>query len=170
LFALATGRANGLHFLGLADDADQLTPGEWADAGARAREFSLPSEFVGLRGFDYTHADGRLAVWRTDAYVSPDDPAYATLPEFYAWLAAQPGALAEFNQPVGEGDFHDFGYDPAAAPNIALLEVGSGAGPSAPYQVCEEEWMRALGAGWRASPTNNTDTRSADWGADTPQR
>jgi hypothetical protein len=170
-FAFAAARANGLHFLAVTDHDDQVSPEEWIDTGAQAAAASLAGEFAALRGYEYTHAtDGHLAVWNTDSVASYGDPLYDTLPEFYAWLAAQPAALAEFNHPFDASDLQDFDYAASVASQVALLEVGSGSELSAQYHTFEEQWMRALASGWRAAPANNGDTQSADWGADTAHR
>ena len=80
---------------------------------------------------------------------------YGTLSESYAWLAAQPDALAGFNHPFSDSDFHDFAYEPAVAPRMCTLEVGNG---SEPFHTFEESWIRALATGWRVAPANNKVT------------
>jgi hypothetical protein len=169
--AFATARANGLHFLALTDHDAWLTPGEWADVGAQAAAASIPGDFIALRGYEYTHpTDGHVTVWNTSTFASRDDPAYDTLPEFYAWLAAQPDALAEFNHPFADSDFGDFAYDPTAVHRICLLEVGNGSELYAQYYTFEAQWMQALAVGWSVAPANNSDTENAHWGADTAHR
>jgi hypothetical protein len=171
LMAFATARANGLHFMALTDHGSKLTPEEWADVGTRAADASLPGEFIALRGYEYAHPDeGHITVWNTPTFVAHDDPLYDTLPEFYAWLAAQPDALAEFNQPFNNSDFHDFAYDSTVGSHICLLEVGSGSELYNQYHTFEEQWMRALATGWRVAPANNSDSENAYWGADTAHR
>jgi hypothetical protein len=169
--AFATARANGLHFLALTDHSQRLTPDQWDDVGTRAVEISVPGEFIALRGCEYTHAsDGHITVWNSATCASRDDPGYDTLPEFYAWLAVQPDALAEFNHPFAEGDFQDFAYDPTVASHMSLLEVGNGSERYGQYYTFETQWMRALAAGWHVAPANNSDTENAYWGADTTHR
>ncbi|UCC87962.1 MAG: lamin tail domain-containing protein [Anaerolineales bacterium] len=171
MLAFAAARTHGLHFLALADHSNQLTADEWADTGAQAAVASSPGEFVALRGYEYTHtADGHVTVLNAGAFVSRDDAAYDTLPEFYAWLASQPDALAEFNHPFAASDFYDFAYDVGSAPYLALLEVGNGSELYTQYHTFEGQWMQALAAGWQVAPANNSDTENAYWGADTAHR
>lgn len=169
--AFATARANDLHFLALTDHSHRLTPEAWAEVGARAAEASVPGQFIALRGYEYTHpGDGHITVWNTGTFASRNDPGSDSLPELYAWLAAQPDALAEFNHPFGDSDFLDFAYDRAAAPHMDLLEVGNGSELYGRYYTFEAQWMRALAAGWRVGPANNSDSENAYWGADTTHR
>ncbi|GAB4542555.1 MAG: hypothetical protein Kow0063_34680 [Anaerolineae bacterium] len=171
LLAFATARANGLHFLAITDHGYQLTDALWADVGVRADEASHPGQFVGLRGFEYTHpADGHITVWNTAAFTSRDVPGHDNLAGFYAWLAAQPDALAGFNHPFRDADFYDFAYEPAIAPHMCALEVGNGLEEQAQYHTFEEAWIRALATGWQVGPANNSDTETARWGADTAHR
>jgi hypothetical protein len=53
---------------------------------------------------------------------------------------------------------------------MCTLEVGNGAGSYPRYHTFEEGWIRALASGWEVGPANNSDTESANWGADTPHR
>ena len=171
LLAFATARANGLHFLAITDHGNQLAAGEWADTGMRAAQAGIPAGFVGLRGFEYTHpTDGHATVWNTAAFVSRDDAGYDTLPEFYAWLAAQSEALAGFNHPFRDADFHDFAYEPSVAPRLCTLEVGNGSERYGLYHTFEAGWIQALASGWQVAPANNSDTETAYWGADTAHR
>jgi hypothetical protein len=156
ILAFTSARASGLHFLALTDHASQLTEDEWADLGGLTSEVTVPAEFVGLRGFEYTHpSDGHITVWNTDGFASREEPEHDTLSEFYAWLADQPDALAEFNHPFEDSDFQDFAYQPAAASMLALLEVGNGTQAYGQYHTFEEQWLRALAAGWHLAPANN---------------
>ncbi|NIO70259.1 MAG: hypothetical protein GTN71_14850, partial [Anaerolineae bacterium] len=114
---------------------------------------------------------GHSDVFATDTYVSREDPPYDTLAGFYAWLAAQPEAIAQFNHPFGppyDTGFDHFAYDAAAAQKMALLEVGNGSGEE--YHTFEEAYLRALAIGWRVGASNNGDTEMPDWGLDTPHR
>jgi hypothetical protein len=158
--AFASARTNGLHFLAVTDHANQLTEGEWAELDGRTGEATVPGEFVALRGFEYTHpSDGHITVWNTHGFASRDEPDNDTLSELYAWLADQPDALAEFNHPFEDSDFQDFAYQPEAAPMLALLEVGNGTQAYGQYHTFEEQWLRALAAGWHLAPANNRVVR-----------
>lgn len=169
-YAYAVARANGLHFLGIADHSHHLTPERWASLRQIADQASQAGAFIGLAGFEWTHpSDGHLNVFGIEALASRDDPATDTLGEFYAWLVSQPGAIAQFNHPDPLiGDFQDFAYEPGAAGAIALIELSRGQGHG--YRRLEESYLRALWAGWRVGAANNSDTHEADWGSGTWRR
>lgn len=168
-YAYAVGRANGLHFLALTDHSHYFDDAQWADILAQAEAATVDGIFVGLRGFEWTHREvGHINVFETEGYPSRDDPSYDTLAEFYAWLAGQKGAVAQFNHPFADSDFNDFAYHPAADAAIVLQEIGNGSG--AGYHTYEGAYLRSLYAGWRVGAANNGDTETPDWGADTPHR
>ncbi len=168
-YAYAVARANGLHFLALTDHSHYLDDAWWADTLAQAEAAAVDGAFVALRGFEWTHREvGHINVFETEGYPSRDDPSYDSLSEFYAWLAAQPGAVAQFNHPFADSDFHDFAYDPAADAAIVLQELGNGSRNQ--YFTFEGAYLRSLYAGWRVGAANNGDTETPDWGADTPHR
>jgi hypothetical protein len=171
-YAFAVARANRMHFLALTDHSHQFNRLQWADTLAQAQAATVEGAFVGLRGFEWTSQEqGHSDVFATDTYVSRKDPPYDTLAGFYAWLAAQPEAIAQFNHPFGppyDTGFDQFAYDAAAAQKMALLEVGNGSGQE--YHTFEEAYLRALAIGWRLGATNNGDTQTPDWGLDTPHR
>jgi DNA/RNA endonuclease YhcR with UshA esterase domain len=168
-YAYAVGRANGLHFLALTDHSHYFNDAQWADILAQAEAATVDGVFVGLRGFEWTHREvGHINVFETEGYPSRDDPSYDTLAEFYAWLIAQPEAIAQFNHPFPDSDFNDFAYHPAADAAIVLQEVGNGSRNQ--YFTFEGEYLRSLYAGWHVGAANNGDTETPDWGADTPHR
>jgi len=168
-YAYAVGRANGLHFLALTDHSHYLNDAQWADTLAQAEAATVDGSFVGLRGFEWTgREEGHISVFETDGYPSRDDPNYDSLGEIYTWLTAQPGAIAQFNHPFPDSDFNDFAYDPVADAAIVLQEVGNGSRNQ--YRTFEGAYLRSLYAGWRVGATNNGDTETPDWGADTPHR
>jgi len=166
-YAYAVGRANGLHFLALTDHSHMYDAEQWADLEAQALAATEDGAFVALCGFEWTSQEGHINVFNAATSVSRDDPLYDTLSEFYHWLSGQQGATAQFNHPF-PGDFADLAYDETVEGQISLLEVGNGGG--AGYRRFEAAYARALGAGWRVGPTNNGDTETTDWGADTPHR
>ncbi len=169
-YAYAVARANGLHFLGLSDQADQLSAAEWEVLGRAAEMATQEGAFVGLRGFEWTHPEaGHLNVFSTEDFISHQDPQGSTLSDFYTWLASRPGAIAQFNHPGGyEGDFDSFAYHAPADGLVLLQEVGNGTGSN--YQIFEAQYLQSLQAGWHVGPANNADTHTADWGADTTHR
>ena len=82
--AFATARANGLDFFALTDHSSSLNAAEWQDMLDQANAATVPGQFVGLRGFEFTHPNGHINVFETDTYVTEGDPRYNTLPNFYA--------------------------------------------------------------------------------------
>ena len=171
-YAFAVARANHLHFLALTDHSHHLNHLRWADILTQAQVATVDGAFVGLRGFEWTSREqGHSDVFATDIYVSRQDPPYDTLAGFYAWLATQPEAIAQFNHPWGppyDTGFDGFAYDAAAAQKMALLEVGNGSGEA--YRTFEGAYLRALTIGWQVGAANNGDTATPDWGLDTPHR
>jgi len=157
--AFATARANGLHFYALTDHSSLLNEGEWQDMLNQANATTVTGEFVGLRGFEFTHPNGHINVVDSETYVWEGDPDYDTLEEFYAWLAAQPTAIGQFNHPaktpIKDWNFHDYAYDAAADEKICLREtLGSSS----------EQYHLSLETGWHLGAVENSDTHLPDWG------
>ena len=167
-YAYAVGRANGLHFLALTDHSHMVDAEQWADTEVQANAATEDGSFVALRGFEWTSkGEGHISVYNTETSVSRDNLSYDTLAEFYLWLADYEEVIAQFNHPF-EGDFADLTYASAVAGQLSLLEVGTGSGTE--YRRFEEAYIQALGRGWRVAPTNNGDTETPNWGADTSHR
>ncbi len=171
-YAFAVARANNLHFLALTDHSHWFNHLQWSDILTQAQVATVDGAFVGLRGFEWnSHEQGHSDVFATDTYISRENPPYDTLAGFYAWLATQPEAIAQFNHPWGppyDTGFDNFAYDAAAAQKMALLEVGNGSREE--YRTFEEAYLRALAIGWRVGATNNGDTETPDWGLNAPHR
>ena len=163
--AFDTSRANGLHFFALTDHDSDLDTEEWNDIGNAARDTTTDGAFIGLRGFEWTNSTkGHINVFNSATWVSRDDPNYATLAQFYAWLASQPASVvAQFNHPDPNwgGDFDHFAYNAAAADKIALLEVGNNG--DVPYQRYEAQYPQALNKRWRVAPEIGSDHHGLVW-------
>ena len=157
--AFATARANGLDFFALTDHSSALDSTEWQDALTQANTATVNGAFVGLRGFEYSHANGHINVFETDTFVSETDPNYNTLNKFYAWLAAQPNAIGQFNHPYKtesyNWNFNDFAFNAAAAQRMYLRET-----PGYPA----DQYLLSLNAGWHLGAVDNSDTHQANWG------
>ncbi|MDQ7030653.1 MAG: lamin tail domain-containing protein [Ardenticatenia bacterium] len=162
--AYAVARANGLHFMALSDHSHWFTAEEWQRTGDAARAATVPETFVALRAFEWTgKEEGHINVFVADEVLSREAPEGDTLADFYAWLATQPQALAQFNHPF-EGHLTDFeAAPPNVRPQMALLEVANGGGT--PLRFADAYW-RALWQGWRVGAAGNLDTQTPDWGAD----
>jgi len=142
----------------------------WDELTRAANATTTDGAFVGLRGFEYTGSSGHINVFNSATFVSNDDPAYDTLPEFYAWLALQNDTIAQLNHPHWRygGDFNDLAYVAALSNTVALIEVGNNAGGR--YATFESEYILGLNKQWRVAPTNNSDHHALNWGADSPHR
>lgn len=170
-YALAMARAAGLHFYAITDHDWRLANLEWANTLIQTRQASVPGAFVALRGLEWTlDGAGHINVFNDDTLLnSHTDPLVDTLPEFYAWLAAHPTAIAQFNHPADDdgGDFDNFAYQPAAAPMMFMQEIGNRAQG---YQTYEPAFVRSNTVGWKVAPTNNSDIHTAHWGSDSSAR
>jgi hypothetical protein len=157
--AFATARANGLDFFALADHSSMLTDEEWRDTLDQANAATVDGAFVGLRGFEFTHPNGHINVYDTEAYVWEGDPKYDTFGKFYAWLANQPTAIGQFNHPIKAGskdwNFDDFAYHAAADEKLQLRET---------FVFPPNQFLLGLDQGWRIGAVSNSDTHRADWG------
>lgn len=157
--AFATARANGADFFALTDHAESLTSLEWQDMLNQANAATSDGRFVGLRGFEFSHANGHINVFDTDTYVQASDPNYSTLNQFYAWLANQSTAIGQFNHPrkteTYDWNFNDFAFNAPASAKMVLRET-----PGYPA----DQYLLSLNAGWRIGAVDNSDTHSADWG------
>ena len=164
--AFAIGRANGLHFLAVTDPASSLTSSAWAEIGAQANQASQPGTFIALRGYEYEMPDRTaISVWNTDGFLSQTDPAHATLPEFYAWLVTQPGALAAFGPACGAARLA-LPADPRAAASLCLYQLPDA---SSCVSVHEPEigWAGWLAGGWQLAPATPGAAMDTRWGAAT---
>jgi DNA/RNA endonuclease YhcR with UshA esterase domain len=163
-------RAAGLHFFAITDHGWRLSQAQWNDTLSQTISATVPGQFIALRGVEWTHkTDGHINVFNSDTLLSRTDPLFDTLPKLYAWLAANPDAIAQFNHPGlnYDGNFDNFAFDATAAPSIFMQEIGNNAQG---YVTYEAAFVQSNTAGWHAAPTNNSDTHKANWGADSPTR
>lgn len=167
-YALALARAAGLHFYAITDPGDLLDPQEWQATLSQVQQATTPGVFIGLRGVEWAHETaGHITVFNRDTLLGVTDPGLATLPELYAYLAADPAALAQFNHPR-RADFGDFVFDPAASSRLALQEIGREMGGE--YTRFEAAFLKSNQRGWRVAPTASSDALAADWGLGTTVR
>ncbi|MCZ7568643.1 MAG: lamin tail domain-containing protein [Ardenticatenaceae bacterium] len=163
-YAYAVARANGQHFLALSDHSNWFDQAEWEALGAAADAADAPGEFVALRAFEWSSRDnGHVNVFASDDFISRDEPDGDSLADLYAFLAARPAALGEFNHPF-PGDFDGLRFEPARRDQMALIEVGNGR--PAFFRRYAEAYWQALFTGWRVGAAANLDTETPDWGAD----
>ena len=152
--AFTTAKATGLNFLALTDHDIMLTDLEWQDTLTQANASTQNGVFVGLRGFEFTHDKGHLNVFSTDTFVRGNDPAYQDLNDFYTWLIGRPGAVGQFNHPQPGFNFNNFAYNPPTDQPLLLRELSTA-----------EQFLLSLNAGWHVGTLLNSDTHSANWGA-----
>jgi hypothetical protein len=157
--AFATARANGLDFFALTDHSSSLDAAEWQDTLNQANAATIPGQFVGLRGFEFTHPNGHINVFETDAYVSQGDLRYNTLPNFYAWLAGQPVAIGQFNHPYSNGtynwNFNNFAYNAAGDSKMYLFQK---------ITDFSKQYPLSLDAGWHTGVSAGMDNHGTTWG------
>jgi hypothetical protein len=157
--AFATARANGLDFFALTDHSSSLDAAEWQDMLNQANAATIPGQFAGLRGFEFTHPNGHINVFETGTYVSQVDLRYNTLPNFYAWLASQPVAIGQFNHPIlmqnYNWNFNNFAYNATGDSKMYLLERT--------FDL-SNQYPLSLDAGWHAGMSDGRDCHDTTWG------
>lgn len=185
--ALAAGKAAGFDFMAISDHSYAISDSEWADT-LSAVNAATASDFVGLRGFEYTQgAEGHINVWNSERHATrtnvpgctycdytPNLEAGTTVTGFYPWLVSpvntpldSAGEVMQFNHP-GWINFNDWFYHPEVSGIAKLEEVGNGSGTS--YVFSEAEFIRSLDYGWKLGATNNADTHTTYWGVNTDHR
>lgn len=168
--AFDTARAHGLHFFALADHDAWLDAEEWSEIGNVAHDTTVDGVFIGLRGFEWSHpSKGHSNVYNSTTWVSHDVSGYDTLAGFYAWLAAQPNVVAQFNHPaVPPGAFDNFAFNAAASDKIALIEIGNNGDDQ--YKTYEPQYRQALNQRWHVAPEIGSDHHGLVWGNDSLHR
>lgn len=185
--ALAAGKAAGFDFMAISDHSYAIDDSEWANT-LQAVNDATTSDFVGLRGFEYTQgAEGHINVWNSERHATrtnvagctycdytPNLEAGSTVQGFYPWVVAptttsldSAGMVMQFNHP-GWINFNDWFYHPEVSGIARLEEAGNGSGSS--YVFSEDEYIRSLDYGWKLGATNNADTHSTEWGVNTDHR
>jgi uncharacterized repeat protein (TIGR01451 family) len=184
--ALAAGEAAGFDFMAISDHSYAIDDTEWLDTLA-AVEAATDSDFVALRGFEYTQgAEGHINVYNTIRHAvrtntgcgycdyTPNLEAGSTVQGFYEWVTISGtigldtfGTVLQFNHP-GWINFNDWAYHPEVSDVARLEEVGNGNGTS--YDFSEDQFIRSLDYGWRVGATNNADTHNLYWGTNTDHR
>ena len=159
----------------LTDVKDALSD-DWRFLHETADRYNEDGEFVTIAGEEITWYDqsGHMnlynTAWKLTAFsknrwdgMGGGDVKY-DLPTFYARLAQDPEAIAQFNHPnpTGKGDFWTFShYTKEADDQLELFE----------YKVASylPTFQNCLDAGWHVSPTWNGDEHSATWGDRAPR-
>lgn len=134
---------------------------EWADTLAAA-DYYTSKKFVAMAGYEawlLGHL-GEINVYNIRE-LPPEEPLgyrLDRLPDFYDWLARQPGAIGQFNHPYYmTDDYEDYGhYTEARDGAMNIIEVWNA-------EFTEDSYVMALDAGWHLMPSVNSDTHNPDW-------
>ncbi|HJW76416.1 MAG TPA: CehA/McbA family metallohydrolase [Thermoleophilia bacterium] len=166
--AFPVGKASGADFMALTEHHSTsnayepwtMDEQEWQDLKAVAEHFTS-SSFVAIPAYEYwlVANNGELNVFNVpdlppkQEFLGPD-----RLPMFYDWLSGWPGAVAQFNHPTYvTHDFKDyFGYSVSRDASMGLIEVFNDV-------VTQENYVKALDAGWHLMPSANSDTHDTNW-------
>jgi hypothetical protein len=137
------------------------SPEQWEDLLAAA-DYYTSKEFVAMAGYEaWLLADlGEFNVYNTRE-LPPEQTLgyrYDRLPNFYDWLAEQPGAIGQFNHPLYVSDnFMDYSYYTETRDiGMSIIEVHN-------EDLYEDSYIMALDAGWHVLPSANSDTHYSDW-------
>ncbi len=134
---------------------------QWDDTLAAA-DYYTSKKFLAMAGYEaWLLAEcGEINVYNIRELPPAEPMGYRNdrLPDFYDWLAQQPGAIGQFNHPLYVSrDFMDYGfYNAARDVGMNLIEVYNDVNYEASY-------IKALDAGWHVMPSANSDTHYADW-------
>jgi hypothetical protein len=157
-FAYARDTAH-IQVLAVTDHSSMLNSQRWYDTRDQADSATRPGSFVGICGFEWTHADfGHINVLFTSRYVT--QTAKNTLPKLYAWLDSQPEVIGQFNHP-GSGDFDNFAYSLRGDSSMELCEMKT--------VTQSGRFYLALDSGWHLGASANQDNHQADWGMERDQ-
>ncbi len=172
--AFAAAKAAGADFLATTDHASRLTPEEWTLTRQMAAAATTDT-FAALPAYEFwVNGRGELNVYDPPAALPNDDHAFhstleprqTALASFYDWVAAQPGAVAQWNHPeYMSKSFDGFAYrtDTRDA-GIGLLEIHNyGSWTWKGIVDYEPAYIQALDAGWHVMPAANSDTHNPDW-------
>ncbi len=172
--AYAAAEAAGADFLATTDHASRLTPEEWAMTRQMAAAATTDT-FAALPAYEFwVNGRGELNVYDPPAALPNDnhvfhstlEPRPAALAAFYDWVAAQPGAVAQWNHPdYMTKSFDGFAYrTDARDAAIGLLEIHNyGSWTWKGIVDYEPAYIAALDAGWHVMPAANSDTHNPDW-------
>lgn len=172
--AYAAAKAAGADFLATTDHASRLTDEEWALTRAMAAAATTDT-FVALPGYEFwVNGRGELNVYDAPAALPTEDrtlhaslaPRGNALAAFYDWVAAQPGAVAQWNHPdYMTKSFDGYAYRTDSRDRaIGLFEIHNyGSWTWKGILDYEPGYIAALDRGWHVMPAANSDTHSPDW-------
>ena len=134
-----------------------------------AAAYYTSENFVAMAGYEawMLASCGEVNVYNVDSLPPTYKLGYRNdrLPEFYDWLASQPGAIGQFNHPLYvSNDFRDYDFlNDVRDSAMTIIEAYNAEdyGPS---------YIKALDAGWHLMPSANSDTHYSDWIAEHEMR
>jgi len=171
--AFAAATAAGADFMATTDHDSYgywLSAEEWADTQVAA-EFYTTNTFVAMPGYElWIAGSGEINVFNTPDFPPvPEDPDQRPVPGshgspedslavFYDWLAAQPGAVGQWNHPTYvTRNFHNFAFwNERRDVGMGIIEVWN-------WKYTEDSYVLALDKGWHVMPAANSDTHNPDW-------
>lgn len=143
-----------IDILAITDHGELLTLNEWADIKRQADFASIPNQFLGLAGFEWTNPIlGHLNIFNTDDYthtlINP------TMALIYAWMANRTNAIGQFNHPAIE-NYNSFAYSRIGDLSMTFFEM-----QNINHAQC---YRVALDSGWQVGIVATQDNHSANWG------
>jgi hypothetical protein len=168
--AYQMGMDGGADFMALTEhvqfwnayDAWIMDADEWEYLKEAADYFNEDGSYVAIAGYEtWMLANcGEVNVYNVPELPPANNLGYRfdRLPNFYDWLAEQPGAIGQFNHPlyVSE-DFMDYAYYTETRDmGMAIIEAYN-------WEYYDPSYVKALDAGWHLMPSANSDTHYTDW-------
>ncbi len=153
-FAYAKDTAR-IHILAITDHGEWLEDWEWEDIKRQADSATIPNQFLGLAGFEWTSLDGHITVFNTLDYTDANrTPSVSGL---YEWLAGRNQAIGQFNHPGGPYLFNRFRHNSLGDISMTLFEMQN--------RNHGDVYHIALDSGWKVGITANQDNHFPNWGS-----
>jgi hypothetical protein len=127
----------------------------WPDVKAQADSATIPGSFVGIAGFEWTHATlGHANVLFTDSLSG--EFWLPSMAQLYGWMYFQPTVVGQYNHP-GSAGFDAYAYSDTGDASMALFEMQD--------SVHADRYRIPLDSGWHIGFACNQDNHGANWGA-----
>jgi len=111
-----------------------------------AQSATIPNQFVGLAGFEWTSYYGHVNCFFTDDFRFSG--LFEAVESIYFWLSQRPYGIGQFNHPAA-GNFVNFVYRPSIDSSMELYEM---------QNIDQANIYRtALDSGWKTGMTANQD-------------
>ena len=172
--AFAMAQSAGADFLAVTDHQHELNDREWVDILRSAGEHTS-STFVAMAGYEYY----LRGINELNIYGTPNMPPNPGLPPpsyyegdrmtggsffpwIYDWIAAEPGAIGQWNHPLSYGcpvawDYFQFDFWTEERDSaMGMLECYN-------WGYRDSSYIKALDEGWHMMPTATEDDHYGDW-------